>query len=108
MRTRWLAISLVISACSQPSLRSRDPQERIQAIAAAGSQDRFRTIPDLLPSLASSDALVRQQAQRALVDRTGTTRGYDWADPPERREQAIAGWRAWCVERGLIPKEPSP
>ena len=106
MRFRWLVISLPIAACSQPSLRSPDPQERIEAIAA--TDERRNAVPDLLPSLASSDPLVRQQAQRALVDRTGTTRGYDWSDPPERRDQAIARWRAWCVEQGLVPQQSVP
>lgn len=108
MRTRWFAIPLLIAGCSQPSLRSTDSQDRIQAISAADRQERLQAIPDLLPSLASGDALVRQQAQRALVDRTGTTRGYAWADPPARREQAIAVWRTWCIEQGLIPKDNAP
>lgn len=103
MRTRRLLIALSIAGCSQPTLRSPDSRERIEAIAAADARNRFATIPDLLPSLASSDPLVRQQAQRALVDRTGTSRGYDWLDTPERRAQAIEAWRVWCVEQGLSP-----
>ena len=105
---RWLAILQLLAACSQPSLRSPDPQRRIEALAAADAEDRMSTVPELLPSLSSSDALVRQQAQRALVDRTGTTRGYDWADPPARRDQAVEAWRTWCIEQGLVAKEASP
>jgi len=106
MRPRRLLILPLLTACSQPSLQSPASQDRIQAIAAADTRDRYRSIPDLLPSLASSDALVRQQAQRALVDRTGTTRGYEWSDPPAERDRAIANWRRWCIDQGLAPKEP--
>jgi hypothetical protein len=106
MRFRWIAISLSITACSRPSLQSPEPSERIEAIASL--EHRRDAVPGLLPSLASSDPLVRQQAQRALVDRTGTTRGYDWSDPPEQRAKAIARWHAWCIEQGLVSQEGTP
>jgi hypothetical protein len=106
MRLRWIATFLSIAACSRPSLQSPEPSERIEAIATM--KDQLDAVPGLLPSLASSDPLVRQQAQRALVERTGTTRGYDWADPPEQRDKAIARWHAWCIEQGLITQEGTP
>ena len=84
------------------ALQSDDPAVRQQAaIDAANGKDR-RAVPLLVDRLSDSDDAVRFAAINALVQITGTDRGYRFYQPPGERAAAVARWRQWLD--GAYPK----
>lgn len=105
---RLLAIlaASMSSACSSPpvSFDSPDPSARLNAITKALRERDRGSIPDLIDSLEHDDPLVRLAAIRGLEEFTGETRGYSYADPDFRRQEAIERWIDWY--RAQSPEAP--
>jgi len=97
-----LVVPLLAAGCSTDAPGSSESERRIPALVRVGDSGKQADVPQVLPSLSSDDPLVRWTAQRALLDLTGTTNGYDWSADRASRERAIAAWRAWCLQRGLV------
>jgi|GEM_PF-1666833 len=95
------ALPLLAAGCAAESPRSALSQDRIPALVRIGESGKQTDVPQVLPSLASDDPLVRWTAQRTLLNLTGTTNGYDWSADRVSRERAIDAWRDWCAKRGL-------
>lgn len=94
--------SLLAAGCATDSPRSALSQDRIQALVRIGESGKRADVPQVLPSLASDDPLVRWTAQRTLQNLTGTTNGYDWSADHASRERAIKAWSDWCAQQGLM------
>ncbi len=95
-----LPVLLLLLGCSgidRPvglaQLDDPDTLTRIRAIKWAGKNKVTAAIGALIDNLANEDAAVRLVARRALVDITGTDRGYHYKSGPASRAQAIARWR---------------
>jgi len=99
-----IALPLLVAGCAKDSPASALSQDRIPALVRIGESGKVESVPQVLPSLASDDPLVRWTAQRTLLNLTGTTNGYDWAADRPSRERAIDAWRDWCVKRGVTGK----
>lgn len=86
-------------------LEDSDTLTRIRAIKWAGKNKVSRAIGPLIDNLAHEDPAVRLYAIRALVDITGTDRGYDYKSGPSSRAQAIAHWRESCEDHEELSPE---
>ena len=98
-----LAAPLLLAGCAAEPPGSSELEKRIPALMRVGESGKLSEIPSVLPSLSSDDPLVRWTAQRTLLRLAGTTNGYDWSADAESRERAIAAWKQWCIQRGLVP-----
>lgn len=67
-------------------------------------------MPALVNQLDSDDPVVRLAAIRTLERFTGTTLGYEHADPPWERDQAIGRWRRYLATGApeAAAQPPSP
>lgn len=83
---------------SETGLGSRDPAERVRAMAEAAAASDDGAVPGLIERLSSEDAGERLLAIRALERITGDTRGFDHAGPAREREAAIGRWVRWWAE----------
>jgi hypothetical protein len=89
----------------QPSFESDDPQMRLaEAVRSAGREDAA-DYPHLVEMLDDADIEARMLAIKVLERRTGTTRGYEYDAPPERRAGPLKEWQAWA--RQFVRVEPS-
>ncbi|HEY3245353.1 MAG TPA: HEAT repeat domain-containing protein [Phycisphaerae bacterium] len=86
-------------------LESRVPGERVQAAVALAQRGDRESVPALVERLEDEDAAVRFFAILALQRLTGERRGYDYADPPERRRAAVLRWRAYLRESAATPEQ---
>ena len=85
---------------------SANPAAKLYAIQHAYEQDDPRAIPRLIEQLDSDDPAVRLLAIASLDEITGRTYGYDHADPPEIRRDAVRRWeQAW--ETGELTQDPA-
>lgn len=101
--------ALALAGCSTSLASTADSQRRIDQLAAIAGEGGETRVPSVIASLRSDDPLVRRQAQRTLLQLTGTTNGFDWAAPRPARDEAIGTWEAWCRRRGLVvPAETTP
>ncbi len=103
-RYALLILPLTVSACGsfdepRADFGSADPAERSLALAQAASRDREADLPHIIALLDSDDPAVRMFAQQTLVERTGQTLGYHFADPEPDRRAAVDRWVAWYAER---------
>lgn len=98
-----LGMSVVAPGClgrSETGLGSRDPGERVRAMADAAAANDEGAVPGLIERLSSEDPGERLLAIRALERITGETREFDHAGTEVEREAAIGRWvRWWSVER---------
>lgn len=74
------------------------------AVRSAGSNDPA-DYPRLVELLDDGDIEARMLAIEVLERRTGTTRGFDYAAPPEQRAGPLKEWRAWAEQ---FAREASP
>ena len=86
--------------CSSPKgLDSPDPGSRLEAVVQAADERDERAIPDLVIMLRSDDPRQRMLAAAALERITGERRGYDFAAPAWKREDATVAWERYAAER---------
>jgi hypothetical protein len=76
-----------------PSFDSPEPGARNVAIVNAAASNDRRAIPDLIRMLESDDPATRLLAIATLERLTGERKGYDAADVPQARAEAIERWR---------------
>ena len=100
-----------------PDLKARDPagshavRQRSQRHMRPGDlglvflhiQRPVQPLVHLVDRLNDSEAEIRLLAILALDKTTGTTCGYRYYEPPERRAEAVARWRRWLLSRAPNP-----
>lgn len=114
-RCRSLALVpfAVFAGCSLPEQRpdydSLDPAERTLATVETNEDRDRRDIPELIEQLDSSDAAVRMLAAGTLLNLTGETHGYHFADSESERRQAVDRWEAWWKQQDkrVLSGEPT-
>ncbi|HEX8877938.1 MAG TPA: hypothetical protein VF777_14415 [Phycisphaerales bacterium] len=89
----------------QPSFDSADPQMRLAEVVQSATRDDPGDYPYLVELLDDGDIEARMLAIEVLERRTGTTRGFEYDAPPERREGPLKEWQAWA--RQFVRVEPS-
>jgi hypothetical protein len=82
-------------------LESSDPTVRIMAIKRAGDSKDSAAIPQLVDCLQNEDNSVRFYAVEALRRITGTDRGYDYKNSPQKRAAAVKRWRDFLDPDGV-------
>ena len=82
-------------------LESSNPTVRIMAIKRAGDGKDSAAVPQLVDCLQNEDESVRFYAVQALRRITGTDRGYDYKDPPQKRAAAVKKWRDFLDADGV-------
>ena len=106
--------AIVLVGCSRPpapsseeAMLSGDVHTRqAYAVAAAANGDRSH-LDILINSLESDEPSERLIALRVLERLTGTTIGYRFYDPPDRRREAVAIWRR-ALANGQLTANTSP
>lgn len=68
-----------------------------EAVKSAGRSDPA-DYPHLVEMLDDADIEARMLAIEVLERRTGTTRGFEYDAPPERREGPLKEWQAWALQ----------
>lgn len=94
-------LALLIAGCTPATpggFDSPDPNLQVRSIVGSGSELSAEEAVELVEKLDSVDPAARMLAIRALERATGTTRGYDHAQPAWRREDAVRMWADWLVE----------
>ena len=101
-RIGLILVPLVVAAggCPtyQPSFDSADPQMRLAEAVRSASRDDPADYPHLVEMLDDADIEARMLAIGVLERRTGTTRGYEYDAPPERRAGPLKEWQAWALQ----------
>lgn len=109
MRLALILVPFVLAAggCPtyQPSFDSDDPQMRLAEAVRSATRDDPADYPHLVEMLDDGDIEARMLAIEVLERRTGTTRGYEYDAPPERREGPLKEWQAWAQQ--FVQMEPS-
>ena len=82
-------------------LASSNPTARIMAIKRAGDSKDSLAVPQLVDCLQNEDDSVRFYAVEALRRITGTDRGYDYKDPPQKRAAAVKRWQDFLATSGV-------
>jgi len=82
-------------------LESSSSTVRIMAIKRAGDSKDSAAVPKLVDCLQNEDESVRFYAVEALRRITGTDRGYDYKDPPQKRAAAVKRWRDFLDTDGV-------
>ena len=82
-------------------LESSNSTVRIMAIKRAGDSKDSAAVPQLVDCLQNEDESVRFYAVEALRRVTGTDRGYDYKDPPQKRAAAVKRWRDFLDSDGV-------
>lgn len=86
-------------------LQHEDPAVRIQAaVEAAENRDR-ESVSLLIDRLEDPNADVRFFSWIALRKITGTSHGWNYYDPPEKRSQAVERWRQWLSNTSKVVHE---
>ena len=81
-------------------LESSSPTVRIMAIKRAGDSKDSAAVPQLVDCLQNEDESVRFYAVEALRRITGTDRGYDYKESPQKRAAAVKRWRDFLEPDG--------
>lgn len=89
----------------RPSFDSDDPQMRLAEAVRSATRNDPADYPHLVEMLDDADIETRMLAIEVLERRTGTTRGFEYDAPPERREGPLKEWQAWA--RQFVRVEPS-
>lgn len=89
---------LALGGCPtyQASFDSEDPQMRLAEAVESATRDDPADYPHLVSMLDDADIEARMLAIEVLERRTGTTRGFEYDAPPERREGPLKEWQAWA------------
>lgn len=96
------------AGCSRtPGFNSPDPSMRERAIVGAAESTDPGDYPKLVQKLDDDDANTRMLAILVLKQRTGTTRGYDFAAPRAERAPSVKEWQQWA-EQFVEVQGPSP
>jgi hypothetical protein len=82
----------------QPSFDSDDPQMRLAEAVESATRNDPADYPHLVAMLDDADIEARMLAIEVLERRTGTTRGFEYDAPPERREGPLKEWQAWALQ----------
>ena len=82
----------------QPSFDSDDPQMRLAEAVESATRTDPSDYPHLVAMLDDADIEARMLAIEVLERRTGTTRGFEYDAPPERREGPLKEWQAWAQQ----------
>lgn len=94
----------VASGCAGPSdavgFDEQDPGARLRAVQDAATTKDGTKVDELIELLASDDPAERVLAIRTLERITGETKGYDHAETPQSRREAIERWAVWYVAKG--------
>ncbi len=94
-----LLAAAIAAGCTQPALEPSfehaTPAERTMAATRAARTGDRASVPHLITMLGSDDPAQRMIAADALRRITGQTHGYDFADPPPARREAVERWAAW-------------
>jgi hypothetical protein len=103
-----LMMVLVFAGCQSAGgqrddagLESSNPTLRIMAIKRAGDSKDSAAVPQLVDCLQNEDNSVRFYAVEALRRITGTDRGYDYKDPPQKRAAAVKRWQDFLATSGV-------
>ena len=80
-------------AVSRGGFDAPDPASKLYAIEAAMRQQDPDAVSQIVEELNNDDPAVRMLAASALEQLTGQTLGYDYADPPHDRREAIRRWQ---------------
>ena len=89
-----------LPALAWAAFNEKSPYVRALAISAMGTLKDTRACGVLVALLASEDYLVRARAIEALMDLTGSRRGFDPRASRTRRERALARWQTWYEQNG--------
>lgn len=90
-----LCAVLLASGCrSTDGLQSSNPYERAAAAVQRAEQHDLTAVHQLVTLLEDRDPAVRLYSVNALERLCGTRYGYVYYDPPKRRAEAVARWRA--------------
>ena len=81
-------------------LESSNPTVQIMAIKRAGDSKDSSAVPQLVDCLQNEDDSVRFYAVEALRRITGTDRGYDYKEPPQKRAAAVKRWQDFLATNG--------
>lgn len=97
---------LVAGGCPtyRPSFDSDDPQMRLAEAVRSASRNDPADYPHLVEMLDDADIDARMLAIEVLERRTGTTRGFEYDAPPERREGPLKEWQAWALQFVRVEK----
>lgn len=103
-----LLVMLLFAGCDSAggesgnaALESSNPTVRIMAIKRAGDSKDSDAVPRLVDCLQNEDESVRFYAVEALRRITGTDRGYDYKDSPQKRAAAVKRWRDFLDTDGV-------
>ena len=84
-------------------LQDEDPAVRLQGIRYTAKADDPAALSHLIDRLTDSEADVRFFAiltlERLADLPTDRRLGYNYFDPPSRRNEAVKRWRKWLAER---------
>lgn len=69
---------------------------RLAEAVESATRDDPADFPHLVAMLDDADIEARMLAIEVLERRTGTTRGFEYDAPPERREGPLKEWQAWA------------
>lgn len=96
-------------------LQDESPAVRVRAARAAAARKDTAALPYLVDRLDDSEPDVRFfsfLALKAIVDDEATVAamGWDYADPPARRQEGVRRWRRWLRAGGpeKATTRPSP
>lgn len=81
------------------ALRDEDVYKRAAACQALGATRNRAAAAHLIGALNDAVAFVRRLADRALMDISGKDMKFVAMDPPKRRAEAVARWKAWSRAR---------
>lgn len=97
-----VGVALLLPACRvEGGLQSSNPFERAMAAVHRAEQNDLTAVHQLVTLLEDRDPAVRLYSINALERLCGTRYGYVYYDPPERRAEAVARWRA-ALEAGEV------
>lgn len=115
---RQLLVGLLAVTCAAPimaggcrptaprrPLLDQDPIFVIPAMKRTAESQRLKDIPRLIELLDSEDAAIRLNAIQTLRSLTGETFGYQFWDTALQRGPAVARWRGYAVDLGLMPAD---
>ena len=110
LRFGLLAVTCAIAGGCRPTaprrpLLDQDPIFVIPALKRTAESQRLRDIPRLIELLDSEDAAIRLNAIQSLRSLTGETFGYQFWDTDAQRRPAVARWRRYAAELGLMPAD---
>jgi hypothetical protein len=103
----WLpSLCVGLAACSgctappvQPDLDADHAAAKVPALVAEADRGPYANYAALVRALDDDDPAARFAAARALQQLTGESLGYRFFDDRLARQDAVARWQAWVIQR---------